>query len=79
MLKFGIIGIAAIAGAVSIYKLIKEIKYLDNVAKDMANIHIRMEILYSKVMDKLTREGLTDRARLTAIWDCLSGYRPATI
>lgn len=79
MVKIIVSACIASVCVISIYKLIKEIKYLDRVASDTASMQMRMEILYSKLMDRLVAEGLNDRARLIAIWDCLSCYRPAAI
>lgn len=63
--------------AYAAYRLFKEFKFLHRVAVDTMNVNNKVEILYSRCMEALIREGITDKQRLQTICDTLiTGFRP---
>lgn len=72
-----LIGLVGAGIAYVAYRIYKEIQFLHRVAIDTMDVNNKVETLYSRCMEALIREGITDQQRLQTICNTLiTGFRP---
>ena len=70
------VAIGAVIGFLT-HKLYKEFVFLHRVAVDTMDVNNKMEILYSRCLEILIANDVTDKEKLTSICDTLvTGFRP---